>query len=221
MSKLPISGRRQWTSLFLSASGALVLTYVGYQYSSMYLAQHRLEREWQRRQNQPAIHAQARAVVAADSLMRLSAPRIGLDSIVVEGVGVDDLFRGPGHMEHTAFPGQIGNMVITGHRDTFFRRVSVLAPGDLLIVEQNGQRYTYQVTGKKVVAPTDLSVIQPSSDAELTLITCHPTLYLGPAPERLVVFSRLVHQTDTKELHAVDDRHDAPKAALKNAAGRH
>jgi sortase A len=51
--------------------------------------------------------------------------------------------------------------------------------------------FRYEVTGKRVVAPDDLSVIRPSRDSRLTLITCYPTYYIGPAPERLVVFSKL------------------------------
>src|SRR5262249_13937678 len=85
-----------------------------------------------------------------------------------------------------------GNAVITAHRDTFFRHIFELEKGDEINIQRDGQVYRYEVTGKKVVAPTDLSVIRPTPDAQLTLITCYPTYYIGPAPERLVVFSKLV-----------------------------
>jgi sortase A len=63
-------------------------------------------------------------------------------------------------------------------------------------VRRSGKTFTYEVTGKKIVMPDDISVIRPTHDPRLTLITCYPTYYIGPAPKRLVVFSRLVDSTD-------------------------
>ena len=95
-------------------------------------------------------------------------------------------------MVQTAMPGEPGNAVITGHRDTFFRHIYELQKGDEIVVRRNGQTFKYQVTGKKIVKPEDVSVLKQTKDAQLTLITCYPTYYIGPAPERLVVFSKLV-----------------------------
>jgi sortase A len=89
-------------------------------------------------------------------------------------------------------PGNTGNSVITGHRDTFFRHIYELQKGDAIYVRRNGEVFKYEVTGKKIVKPEDVSVLKQTSDAQLTLITCYPTYYIGPAPDRLVVFSRLV-----------------------------
>ena len=88
-------------------------------------------------------------------------------------------------------PGELGNAVITAHRDTFFRHIYELNKGDEITVLRNGQTFRFAVTGKKVVKPDDVSVLRPTPDAQLTLITCYPTYYIGPAPERLVVFSKL------------------------------
>jgi sortase A len=122
--------------------------------------------------------------------MRISAPEIGLDAIVIEGSDLKALALGPGHMINTAWPGQTGNAVITGHRDTFFRRLDELSKGDALTVQRNGRSFTYEVTDKRIVQANDMSVVQPTSDAELTLITCSPAYSIGPAPERLVVFTK-------------------------------
>jgi sortase A len=119
-------------------------------------------------------------------------PKISLDAIVVEGASRRELSEGPGHMKRTAQPGEAGNAVITAHRDTFFRHIYELGKGDDILVRRAGQVYKYEVTGKKIVLPEDVSVIKPTADATLTLITCYPTYYIGPAPKRLVVFSRLV-----------------------------
>lgn len=177
--------------------GALLLLYVGWSYGSMYLEQRELAREWQQQQ-QAALYqstektADTQAQPANYTLTRLTVPKIGLDAIVVEGTDNHALKLGPGHMENTALPGADGNSVISGHRDTFFRHIHELNNGDDVLVERGGRVYKYEVTGKKVLDPTDTWVASPTKDAELTLITCYPTYYIGPAPHRLVVFTKLV-----------------------------
>ena len=110
--------------------------------------------------------------------------------------GYDRALRaGPGHLRDSATPGEPGNSVIVAHRDTFFRHVYELQKGDDILVRRNGQLFKYQVTGKKIVKPDDVSVLKQTTDPQLTLITCYPTYYIGPAPERLVVFSKLIAQT--------------------------
>ena len=180
--------------LFVIA-GAVLLLYVGIQYGTMFTEQQRLEREFAA-QNVPAALRQASvpATSAEDMLTRVSAPRIGLDAIVVEGTSRQQLLVGPGHLTGSALPGENGNVVITGHRDTFFRHIYELTKGDEITVERNGETFHYVVTGKKIVEPEDVSVIRPTDEARLTLITCYPTYYIGPAPERLVVFATLVKQ---------------------------
>ena len=181
-------------ALFVLA-GAVLLLYVGIEYGTMFAEQQRLERQFAL-QNTPAALRQASvpATSAEDMLTRVSAPRIGLDAIVVEGTTRRDLLVGPGHLTGSALPGENGNVVITGHRDTFFRHIYELTKGDEVTVERNGETFHYVVTGKKIVEPEDVSVIRPTSEARLTLITCYPTYYIGPAPERLVVFATLVKQ---------------------------
>ena len=61
-----------------------------------------------------------------------------------------------------------------------------------VLVQREGKTFRYQVVGKKIVEPDDMSVVRPVKDSQLTLITCYPTYYIGPAPKRLVVFSKLV-----------------------------
>jgi LPXTG-site transpeptidase (sortase) family protein len=186
--RLPIR-RQQWLPLSLIIAGAALLIYVSAQYGTMYREQKRLAEEWQQ-QNQ-AIQPNSSPV--SDGLTRLVIPKIHLDVVVVEGTSRHQLLVGPGHIENTAAPGNAGNAVITGHRDTFFRHIFELNKGDIVELQRNGGIYQYEVTGRKVVDPSDVSVIQPTKDAQLTLITCYPTYYIGPAPERLVVTSRLLN----------------------------
>jgi len=179
--------KRSWPSL-LTVAGVALLLYVGSQYATMYAAQRRLAQQWQQQNLQ--LPTQPAGLVT--TLTRLSIPSINLDAVVVEGVGRRDLLMGPGHMPNTPEPGEPGNVVISAHRDTFFRHIHELKEGDYIIVERAGRRFRYQVTGKKVVEPNDMAVVQPTPGSQLTLLTCYPTYYIGPAPQRLVVFSRLV-----------------------------
>lgn len=189
------SSPRRIFSFALLLIGLTLLGYVGSQYWDMYHSQRQLEAQWEHQQQPTTIPVagQPKAPVAvADLLTRVSIPKIKLDAIVVEGASRKQLSIGPGHMVETAMPGEPGNAVITGHRDTFFRHIYELQKGDEIVVRRNGQTYKYQVTGKKIVKPEDVSVLKQTKDAQLTLITCYPTYYIGPAPERLVVFSKLV-----------------------------
>jgi sortase A len=186
----PILNRRV-ISLSLVVIGVVLLGYVAGQYWGMYRSQQNLEAEWQRQAATVSVPGQA--PISPDQLLtRLEIPRIQMDAIVVEGASRRELSEGPGHMKQTAQPGETGNAVITAHRDTFFRHIYELTKGDQIKVRRSGRIFTYEVTGKRIVMPEDMSVIKQTNDPQLTLITCYPTYYIGPAPKRLVVFSKLV-----------------------------
>jgi sortase A len=198
----PVINRRvlSWS---LIAIGIVLLGYVGGQYWQMYRSQKNLEAEWQRQT--ATVSVPGHADISADQMLtRLVIPKIDMDAIVIEGASRRELSEGPGHMKQTAQPGETGNSVITAHRDTFFRHIYELNKGDHIQVRRSGRTFTYAVTGKRIVKPEDVSVIKPTNDPQLTLITCYPTYYIGPAPERLVVFSRLVEsdgQPQTAQAH--------------------
>jgi sortase A len=121
----------------------------------------------------------------------IKIPKIGVDRVVVEGVEVEHLKKGPGHYPETAMPGQRGNMVVSGHRTTYgapFYRLDELRVGDEIVVVDGVGSYQYRVTESKIVRPTDLGVIAPSSDARLTLTTCHPR---SSARQRLIIVAAL------------------------------
>jgi LPXTG-site transpeptidase (sortase) family protein len=181
---------KRHASLIFILAGTLLLAYVGTEYGQMLWSQRQLQREWaeQQRDSGPS----EKSSVVDDGLMRLSIPRIDLAAVVVEGTSRRELNLGPGHMKDTPAPGQLGNAVITAHRDTFFRHIYELQKGDEILVQRNGRTFRYAVISKHIVKPTDLSVVAASQEARLTLITCYPTYFIGPAPERLVVTSKLV-----------------------------
>ncbi|MBB2908811.1 sortase A [Streptosporangium becharense] len=140
------------------------------------------------------------------ALAMLTIPRLGADYryAVVEGVDWEHLRKGPGHYPGTAMPGKVGNFVLSGHRTTYaapFNRIDELRRGDDIVVDAREARYTYRVTGKRVVAPTELDVIAPvpgrpgraPSKAMITLATCHPEY---SAAQRLIVFGKLDARED-------------------------
>ncbi|BEP13188.1 hypothetical protein acdb102_14990 [Acidothermaceae bacterium B102] len=133
----------------------------------------------------------------------LYVPRLGTGYhyVVVEGVGVDDLKKGPGHYPGTALPGQLGNVVVSGHRTTYlapFNRFDELKPGDPVIFEMADGWYTYTVVGTRIVEPTATFVIDnPYPDKRavgrsFTFTTCNPKY---SARQRLVVYGTFVSHT--------------------------
>jgi LPXTG-site transpeptidase (sortase) family protein len=159
----------------------------------MYHEQRRLEKEWTKQNTVRSEGQLQNASVHSfnDGVTRVLIPKINLDAMVVEGTGRKQLNLAPGHMSDTPEPGEVGNTVITAHRDTFFRHIYELSKGDTVEIRRNGKLYSYEVSGKRVGKPEDLSVLKQTSDRTLTLITCYPTYYIGPAPDRLVVFARM------------------------------
>lgn len=113
------------------------------------------------------------------ALAKLEIPAIGVDDIVVAGIGVSDLKKGPGHFPETPLPGQLGNAAIAGHRTTYgapFFDVDQLVVGDEMIVTTLEGRYIYEVTGQKIVDPSAYEVVTTSDPtrASLTLVSCDP-----------------------------------------------
>lgn len=126
-----------------------------------------------------------------DAIAKLMIPRLNTELYVVEGDGGTELRRGPGHVEGSAMPGQDGNCIIAGHRDTHFRVLKDIRKGDEIVLQTGGGQYTYRVKGTQVVLPSNTSSLKPTDRAELHLITCYPFYYLGSAPKRFVVDAQL------------------------------
>ena len=138
------------------------------------------------------------ALAEGDPVGQIVIPRIGLDAIVVEGVGDDDLKSGPGHYPSTPAPGQKGNAAIAGHRTTYgapFGSIDELQPDDQITVTTVQGKFTYSVmrqqdgSGHIIVSPDQVDVLNevPGKNT-LTLTACHPKY---SASERIIVFAEL------------------------------
>jgi LPXTG-site transpeptidase (sortase) family protein len=123
---------------------------------------------------------------------RIEIPRIGLRAVILEGVAQRTLALALGHIPGTAMPGATGNVGIAGHRDTFFRGLSGVQRGDKIVVTTLNTLYEYSVKSFEVVGPRETRVLDDSSEPTLTLVTCYPFHYIGPAPKRFIVHASRV-----------------------------
>lgn len=189
--------------------GAVVLLFAAYQLWGTGLetarAQDRLADDVRHAWSQPSSASLPPSPAPSQGFARLHVPSLpGVEPwIVVEGVGVEDLKQGPGHMPGTALPGQLGNVVLSGHRTTYgapFNRWDELRAGDEVVLETREAWFTYTMTGAQVVEPDAVEVAlpvpgQPGSvptAALLTMTTCEPEY---SAAQRLILRAELTART--------------------------
>ncbi len=123
---------------------------------------------------------------------RLSVPRLGIDRIVLAGASGSSLAFGPGHLFGTALPGENGNVVIAGHRDTHFRFLQELKKGDEIHLQtNNGNNIPYRISEIRVIHENETQYLSQSDERILTLITCYPfNAITAGGPMRYIVIAR-------------------------------
>jgi sortase A len=126
-----------------------------------------------------------------DGLAKLDIPKAGLSAMVMEGADNATLRVAVGHIPGTALPGQGGNVGLAGHRDSFFRGLRKLTIGDEITLTTRAGTLLYTVESIRVVRPDDVNVLRNTRYPALTLVTCYPFYYVGPAPQRWIVKARL------------------------------
>lgn len=135
--------------------------------------------------------AVARVPARGETLGRLEIRRLGVSAVVRAGSDAKTLRLAIGHIPGTALPGDGGNVGLAAHRDTFFRRLGDVRPGDEVDVVTPDGAFTYVVEGTRIVDPKDVWVLDPTERPALTLVTCYPFSYLGSAPQRFIVRAHL------------------------------
>lgn len=138
------------------------------------------------RNTAPGVHR-----VGEVPLAILRIPKIQLEVPVLKGTDDITLNRGVGQIAGTAAPGEMGNIGIAGHRDGFFRNLKGVNKGDVIELETTTISEIYVVDRILVTGPDDVSVLQPRDTQSLTLVTCYPFHFIGPAPRRFVVEATL------------------------------
>jgi len=124
---------------------------------------------------------------ASPPLAVLRIPKIRLEVPILPGTDDRTLDRAVGHIDDTAPLGAGGNSGIAGHRDGFFRGLKDITPGDAIELDTLEGRQIYRVERTWVVDPEDVWVLDPTPSRALTLVTCYPFYYVGPAPRRFIV----------------------------------
>ena len=151
-----------------------------------------------------AARALAQQAAPGDALGRITIPRIDARFTVVQGTAATNLLAGPGHYPATALPGEHGTVGLAGHRTTYlqpFRHLDALRRGDRVVLAMPYGRFTYVVTGSRVVAPSRVAVLASAAGPErLVLTACHP---LFSAAQRLVVTARLADATPLGPARAI------------------
>jgi sortase A len=187
---------RRWitaVALLLGVAACWELSQGAYIRAKAVLAQTLISRAWTR--TDQAGHP-VRPWPWADTwpVARLDVPGEALELFVLAGASGRTLAFGPGHVDGTAMPGESGNVVISGHRDTHFRFVRRLAVGSRLALRTvNGTSRDYEVQTMEIVDRSETRVLQPAGEDRLTLITCYPFDALVPGgPLRYVVVARRI-----------------------------
>lgn len=181
--------------------GALLLSFAGARYAHGSLRQDAARRAWQAAQAQSAFAVMSAQLDASGvgipwaigaPIARLIIPVLGLDEVVMEGVGDEELNAGPGHLPGSVLPGERGNSVISAHRDRHFSRIGSLQVGDEITTETApGRRMKWIVISRRVIDSGEPALFS-TPDPTLTLTTCWPIRYVGTAPERLIITAKPV-----------------------------
>lgn len=136
----------------------------------------------------PARGAPATAAPLGPAVLgRVEIPRVGVSAIVREGADDATLAVAVGHVAGTARPGDPGNVVLAGHRDSLFRGLRRIRADDRIWLRTPGRAVEYRVESTEVVSPEETRVLARTADDRLTLVTCYPFTFVGNAPRRFIV----------------------------------
>ena len=185
---------RRWASRALIVVGAMLLVGSAASVARGAMARESARSRWAELEAQRAVSG-ARDLVSGGPhwatargtpVARLVVSRLGLDEVVVEGVGDAELRAGPGHMIGSVLPGERGTSVISAHRDRHFHALAGIGVGDTIVTESAIGTVTWRVARLRVVDAAD-AALRAEKTPTLLLTTCWPIRFFGPAPDRLIV----------------------------------
>lgn len=198
----PRGARSRRAGAALVAGGLLLLTFAGTRYADGAIRSQAARERWEAAQVRAAVEAAREGAFASAAggafapgspVARLRIPSIGLDEIVVSGVGEEELNVGPGHVPGSALPGLPGNAVVSAHRDRHFLRLGGLELGDTVVTDVGSRRVEWVVVSRRVLDAEEPALFA-TADATLTLTTCWPIRFFGTAPERLIITAKPVNR---------------------------
>ncbi|MBY6035805.1 class D sortase [Fictibacillus nanhaiensis] len=127
-----------------------------------------------------------------ENIGELIIPKLDASLPIYHGTDEEELEKGVGHFSKSVLPGEKDNSVLSGHRDTVFRKLGEVGKGDILIVETAAGKFTYKVKNVRIVDEDDRTVIVPKPRATLTISTCYPFDFIGASPERYILVADLI-----------------------------
>ncbi len=176
-------------------TGSGMVAHSGYFYAKGILAQFLLNQAWE---NSKRTKKFIKAWSWADTypIGKLRIESIDLSGVVLEHAKNESLAFGPAHISASAWPGTDGNIAIAGHRDSFFRNLGQVKRGEVIELESMSTVQYYVVTDIKIISPENTHWIEDLPYDVITLITCYPFDYVGPAPKRYVVRGELTNKAN-------------------------
>lgn len=184
--------RFAWIERGFFAIAIALLGYCGFVLEEGWRFQNAEDSQFERLRQQPQAIAKPRVPEALppapDGVIgRLEIPRIGLSTVVMEGTARTTLRHAVGHIAGMALPGQQGNVGLAGHRDTYFRPLRNVREADVITLKTLHGEFRYRVVSIRTVSPRDVAVLDRGEGESLTLVTCYPFYFVGPAPNRFIV----------------------------------
>lgn len=176
---------------FFLVLGLLALGYADFVFADSHVYQ-ALE---MKKFKQAGLLSEPHILAEGEVIGEIQVPRLGLKAIVIQGDSPANLRRAVGHISKSALPGERGNVAVAGHRDTFFRPLRDIRPGDKITFNTPTRGFEYLVESIEIVAPNDIHVFEPSTGHDLTFVTCFPFHFVGPAPKRFIVRARELDAT--------------------------
>lgn len=205
-------------------TGSGMIVHSGYFYAKGLLAQFLLNQTWERsKSTKQFIKAWSWADTYPVGKLRINA--IDLSRVVLKDAKNESLAFGPAHISVSAQPGSNGNIAIAGHRDSFFRNLRRVKGGEIIELESMGSVQYFIVTDIEISEPEDTTWVDNSAGNVITLITCYPFDYIGPAPKRYIVRGKFIKEQSHDHLAGLGDsglltkaRNSDPLPAPKNIA---
>lgn len=135
----------------------------------------------------PGDEGASTSLAQGDVVGRIEISRLNIAVIILEGTSGKTLRHAVGHITGTSLPGATGNVGIAGHRDTFFRGLRDIRNDDQITLTTVAGSYRYKVDSIRIVDPENVEVLKDSGESVVTLVTCYPFDFVGPAPKRFIV----------------------------------
>ena len=185
----------RWSRNVFLFVGVVILGYCGYVLLDTRVYQANETRHFQKQirdsklaiASEGSVHEVSFHPLTGKPLGEIELTRIGVTAMILEGTDDRTLRQAVGHIPGTPLPGQPGNVAIAGHRDTFFRALRNVRQNDEITLMTLDGSYRYRVDSISVVGPEDTQVLDNSGGDILTLVTCYPFYFVGPAPRRFIV----------------------------------